>query len=299
MSEKHINQKTVAAIGKFDTFHTGHCRLIRTAIHTAKELNALSLILFIGSHSPAVISDIEAEHIVTQLGSDLTVRQPLDAEFRTLSAEDFVRRVLRDRLNCACVVVGYDFRFAKNRSADAQDLKRICAQFGIECIIIDEVRLPDSSGTCHTVSSTYIRSLISDGKVDTASVFLGRPYALSGTVTKGRHLGTTIGIPTANITAENGKILPPDGVYATKTVIDGKAYLSVTNIGANPTVSDDNDVTIETNILDFSGDVYGKDICVEFFERVRGEVRFASLEELTEQINKDILYVKSKYKDLT
>lgn len=297
MFSKQFNQKTVAAIGKFDTFHRGHCRLIRTAIHTAKELNALSLILFIGSHSPAVISEHEAGAIVAQLGADLTVRQPLDAEFRMLSAEDFVCRVLRDRLNCACVVVGYDFRFAKNRSADAQDLKRICAQFGIDCIIIDEVRLPDSSGTCHTVSSTYIRSLISDGKVDVAADFLGRPYAVSGAVTKGRHLGTSIGIPTANITPENGKILPPDGVYATNTLIDGKRYLSITNIGTNPTVSDDNNVTVETNIMGFDGDVYGKNICVEFFERVRGEMRFASLEELTAQINKDILYVKNKYRD--
>lgn len=289
------NQKTVAAIGKFDTFHTGHCRLIRTAIHKAKEENALSLIFFIGSHSPSVISEADSVNIVKELGVDLSFRQPLDEEFRSMSADDFVRRVLLEQLNCACVVVGYNFRFAKGRSADASELKKLCEQCAIECIIVDEVKMTGSDGAVHTVSSSLIRSMISQGRVDEASCFLGRPYPISGRVVKGRHLGTSLGVPTANLIPPDGLQLPADGVYATRTIVRGKSYLSVTNIGANPTVADDNTVTVETNILDFEGNVYDEEIKVEFLERVRGEKRFSSFDELKAQIDRDVNYVKNKY----
>ena len=295
MLPKLTNKKTVAAIGKFDSFHVGHAGLIRTACKIAKEKDILSLILFIGSHSPEIISEEESGRIVSSFGIDLALRQELDEEFRSLSAESFVKDILSDRLNCECVIVGDNFRFSKNRSADANELKRLCNENSIECIIIEEIRLRNSLSEVCTVSSTYIRELISKGMMEDVSRFLGRPYEISASVTNGRHIGSSLGIPTANLIPPKGKLLPPDGVYATCTTVDEERYLSITNIGSNPTVSDKSDKTIETNILNFDLDIYGESIKVEFFEMIRGEIRFDSLDKLKKQINKDVNYVKEKY----
>ncbi len=295
MNQKITNQKTVAAIGKFDGFHIGHKKLVACAVQKAKEANALSLIFFVGAPSASIIEQQQSESLVRSMGIDLTFRQSLNEEFRTMSAEDFVTKVLVGRLNCTCVVVGYNFRFAKDRSAGADDLCRLCQKHGIECIVIDEVAAPDSNGEVFTVSSSLVRSLITCGRVEDAAVYLGYSYSVSGTVVRGRHLGTSMGIPTANIVPHGEIVLPPQGVYATRTHLGGKAYLSVTNIGTNPTVAEGNAVTIETNIFGFEGDAYGEDIKVEFLEMLRGEKKFDSLNSLTDQIRADMQYVKNKY----
>jgi len=296
MLPKIKDKKTVAAIGKFDSFHIGHARLIRTATQTAKEKGFLSLILFIGSHSPDIISGEESESIVRDFGVDLSLRQELDDDFKSLSAESFVKDILLSRLNCECVVVGDNFRFSKNRSADANELRRLCEENGMECIIIEEIRRENSLSEICTVSSTCIRELISKGMMEDVCTFLGRPYAITSIVAKGRHIGSSLGFPTANLIPQKGKLLPPNGVYATRTMVDGDSYLSITNVGTNPTVSDDCHKTIETNILDFDSDIYDKTITVEFMERIRGEKRFDSLDILKKQIKKDVDYVKNKYK---
>ena len=295
MLPKITHKKTVAAIGKFDTFHLGHTELIRTACKNAKENDALSLILFIGSHSPDVISLEESNGIVRSLGVDISLRQELDDNFKTLSAESFVKDILISRLNCCCVVVGENFRFSKNRSADAATLKCLCEKNSIECVIIEEIRLKNSLSEVHTVSSTYIRELILKGKMQDVCIFLGRPYSVTSSVTYGRQLGSSYGIPTANLTLPQGKLIVPDGVYATRTRIDGNVYPSITNVGTNPTVSTGCKKTIETNIFDFDKDIYGKSITVDFYERIRGEIKFNSIDELKEQIEKDVDYVKNKY----
>ena len=289
------HKKTVAAIGKFDGFHLGHTKLVRTAVQTAKESDSLSLIFFIGAPSESIMTRDECDRRAKEFGVDVVFHQPLSEDFRSMSAEEFVCSVLRDKLKCSTVVVGYDFRFAKGRSADAHELERLCALWGINCIIIDEVALKDSDGVSHTVSSSYIRYLVQLGRVDEASRYLGRVFSVSGRVVTGRRIGTAMGIPTANLKPEENIVLPPDGVYATHTIIDDKKYLSITNIGTNPTVSDNNGVTIETNILDFSGDVYDENITLEFAERIRGEMKFDSLDALTRQIKNDIEYVRNKY----
>ncbi len=289
------NKKTVVAIGKFDTFHLGHIELISTACKKAKEKNIFSLILFIGSHSPDIISEEESNGFVHSLGVDISLRQELDDDFRTLSAKSFVKDILISRLNCECVVVGENFRFSKNRSADASMLKSICEENGIECIIIKEIRLANSASEVCTVSSTYIRELISKGMMQDVITFLGRPYSITSNVTDGRHIGTTLGIPTANLILPKDKLVVPDGVYATRTHIDGITYLSVTNVGTNPTVGNKSDKTIETNVFNFDKDIYGKNITIDFYEHIRGEIKFVSLDKLKEQIKKDVNYVKNKY----
>ncbi len=295
MNQRITNQKTVAAIGKFDGFHIGHQKLVACAVQKAKEANALSLIFFVGAPLPSIIEHSESEALARSMGVDLTFRQSLDEEFRTMSAEDFVTKILIEKLNCTCVVVGYNFRFAKDRSAGADDLCRLCQKHGIDCIVIDEVTAPNANGEVCTVSSSLVRSFIRCGRVKDAALYLGGSYSISGRVLCGRHLGTSMGIPTANIIARGDIVLPPHGVYATRTHLGGKSYLSVTNIGTNPTVADDNSVTIETHIFDFEDDVYGEYIKVEFLEMLRGEKKFDSLSSLTEQIKADIEYVKNSF----
>ncbi len=295
MLPKITNKKTVAAIGKFDTFHIGHLELIRTICKTAKEKDLLSLILFIGSHSPDIISEEESECIAKSIGVDILIRQELDDEFKALSPESFVKEILISRLNCKCVVVGDNFRFAKNRSADAKVLKSICEENGIECIIIGEICLKNSLSDICTVSSTYIRELTSKGMMQDVLNFLGRPYSITSVVKNGKKIGSSLGLPTANFIPPKGKLIPPDGVYATFTHIEEKKYLSITNIGKNPTVSDDNFKTIETYIFNFDENIYGKTITIDFYEHIRGEKYFDSLKELKQQIKKDVEYVKKKY----
>ena len=211
-------------------------------------------------------------------------------------SESFVRDVLKDKLNCSHVVVGYNFRFAKDRSADANDLKEICKKYGIECIIIEEIQAEDRDGNLVTVSSSHIRSLVTSGYVKEAGKLLARPYSLKGDVQKGRQLGSQMGFPTANLVFPASVTMPSFGVYATQTTVDGETYLSITNIGNNPTVSPcAQTVTVETNIFSFDKDIYGKEINVEFLDKVRDEIKFESLDDLKEQVLKDKKYVLENY----
>ncbi len=291
------NKKTVVAIGKFDGFHIGHQKLLSTASKIAKEKNFLSLILFIGVGAHSLTDEKEREDMITNLGIDLSVDLKLDERVKNMTGEEFVSEILINDLNASHVVVGANFRFAKDRSRSADDLYQICKEKGIGCSVIDEVCAENSSGEKRVVSSSYIRELILNADMKCVSKFLSRPYNISGKVVNGKHIGSEIGIPTANLKSE-GKIIPPSGVYASLCQIGDKKYLSITNIGTNPTVSDENDITIETNILSFKDDIYNEEIRVEFLEKIRDEKKFKSLGLLKLQVEKDIEYVKSRYSEL-
>lgn len=287
-------KKTVVAIGKFDGFHVGHMKLLNVAIETAKQTGGKSLIFFIGRFAGLNHNCKYANEYALKIGFDEYHRQELTKDFMDLDAESFVKDILKEKLDCSHVVVGYNFRFAKDRCADAQMLKCICENYGIKCIIVDEVKLEDSEGNMQTVSSSFIRTLIAKGNMEEVEKFLGRLYSVRGTVQKGRQIGNQYGFPTANLSFPASVLLPPFGVYASRTNVNGKEYLSITNIGNNPTVSPcAMTVTVETNIFDFSSDIYGEEITVEFLEKVRDEIKFKSMDDLKQQIDKDrnfILY---------
>ena len=283
--------KTICAIGKFDGVHTGHKKLLITASKLAADAGLVSVCLVMNSAWAQMLLSLEQrEEVIKSLGFNKIVVQNLTPDFMNMSAEDFVKDFLLKTLNCAHVVVGYNFRFAKGRSADANHLKSICKDYKIECTIIPEVICQINSKKI-TASSTNVRDFLFNGDVKSASLILGRPYCISGEVVHGKQIGRTIKTPTANINCPSQFILPKSGVYATKAYIDGMRYSSVTNIGNNPTVNDDGKITIETNILNFNGNIYGKNITIEFTDRIRDEKKFNSLEELREQIKKDIEYV--------
>lgn len=280
--------KTVVAIGKFDGVHLGHRELLITASELARRAGLVSVCYIIENEgSKAILLPDFREKYICEAGIDKIIVQNLTREFMNMSAEDFVKGILADTLNCAHVVVGYDFRFARGRSSGTQELGSLCRSCGIDCTVIPEVVCTLSDATM-TASSTNIRSFLSQGDVKSASAILGRAYSICGEVVHGRQLGRTLDFPTANIIPPRELILPKAGVYATRVTVGGRVYPSVTNIGDNPTVSESNSITVETNILDFEGDIYSHRIDVEFIDRIRDEKKFASLDELKSQVQKDI-----------
>ncbi len=280
--------KTVVAIGKFDGLHQGHKELLITAARLAAKAGLVSVCYIIASKDvKTLITESKREEIIQSYGIGNCLVQELTADFMSMSPESFVNDILKCKLNCAHVVVGYNFRFGKGRCADANELKAICSHCGILCTVIPEVKCTYNN-LCHTVSSSRVRECLSLGDVRSASAILGRPYSITGVVTEGKKIGRTLDFPTANIIPEQGLIIPGAGVYATGTAIDGIVYKSITNIGSNPTVNAKGNITVETHIPGYSGDLYGREITVEFTDRIRGEIKFASVAELREQIQNDI-----------
>ena len=208
--------------------------------------------------------------------------QKTDADFLSLSPEEFVEKVLINKLDAAHVVAGENFTFGKNKSGNADVLEKLCAENGIGCTIMPCKKIDDT-----VVSSSEIRKMIAEGNIRKANEFLGRKYGYCGTVKPGTQIGVKIGFPTANIIPDERNVLPPNGVYASLTEVDGTTYKAITNIGIAPTF-DKTKMLIETNILDFDGDIYNKEICIFLTEMIRTEKKFASAEELSRQIEKDI-----------
>ena len=293
-------KKTVVALGKFDGVHIGHKKLIECAADTAREKGLLSLIYVIcPADSDRIMKEKDKIEIIKNYGADIYYRENVTTDFMSMSAVEFVTEILKKKLNCVHVIAGYNFRFAKNRSADAKELKRLCRENKMECSIIGKVTCVGSDGAEHKVSSSRICSLIEKGDVSEAAKYLGRPYFLSGTVICGRQIGRSLDFPTANITYGGLKPILKSGVYVTNTYISGKKYPSVTNVGTNPTVSSDGNISVETNIIDFFENIYGKDIRVEFIKKIRGEIKFASVGELKCQIAKDKQSAEMYFKELS
>lgn len=289
-----LKNNSVVILGNFDGVHIGHQKLINEAIKYAK-LNNLKTIIYIFKNFPytnKVITTLQEKIIILKnLGIDEIYLDDFN-KIRNLTKNEFVNDILKNKLNAKVVFCGFNYSFGCNRSGNAEDLKRL-----IETFIIDEVKFKEI-----TVSSTLIRKLILSGYMETASLFLGRPYSCCGTVVKGKQIGRQIGFPTANILPDEDKIYPPYGVYGTTVKIenDKAQYQSIMNIGKNPTIDNKNDVTIETNIFDFDSDIYGKEIMVNLHKRIRCEKKFDSLAQLKEQIYLDTLgwrMINDKYKN--
>lgn len=270
------------SVGKFDGLHLGHRRLIETMRESGLPCMLLSV-----SHTDghSIFTEKESRILAASLGVERYETWPLNEENRRMTPEAFVRDVLIGQYHASRIVVGEDFRFGHDRSGDAGAMKRIAEQCGVTCSICPMVYSENEP-----VSSSRIRSLITEGNMGEAAKLLGGPYFIDGTVAKGRQIGRTIGFPTVNLLPSCDKLFPPFGVYRTETTVRGNTYRSVTNVGDNPTVADEAErtVTIETHILDFADDLYGEPIRVSFSERMRGQVKFGSLEELKNQLAEDV-----------
>lgn len=286
-------QKTVLTLGTFDGVHVGHRKIVDRLLAESKASGLKSVILTFFPHPRMVLqerSEIkllntldERIALLEQSGLDALVIHPFDEAFSRLTAEAFVADVLVAQFNIGKIIIGYDHRFGRNRTANIVDLKAFGAKYGFEVEEIPAREIDDVS-----VSSTKIRNALLEGDVKLANQFLGYAYPLTGTVVHGKKLGRTIGYPTANMQVpETYKLVPKSGVYVSQSVIDGVHRFGMTNIGTNPTTDVTDHVKIETYFLDFDGDLYGKTITVSLLHRLRDELKFDTLDTLVAAIDDD------------
>lgn len=283
------NENRVIALGFFDGVHLGHGALLRRVAEEAARLHAIPTALTFDRHPKSFAGGKPVPLINTpqdrtdlmraQYGIEDVVVLPFDRAMMEMSWDRFVSEVLVERFRAIHVVAGHDYRFGYKGMGDPARLKALCSELGIGCDIIQRVELDGV-----TISSTHIRRLIEDGNMEEANRFLGHPHVLSGEVLHGRQLGRTIGIPTANLVVPPHIIVPAHGVYATRVVTSDGTYPAVTNVGVRPTLEDGRGVTVEPWILDFDEDLYGKRIEIRFYQQLRGERKFASLEDLKREI---------------
>ena len=282
--------RRVIALGFFDGVHRGHGALLQTVTEKAKELDATaSAFTFDRSPTAAItgqvvplLSSVEdrAWLMRTYYGIQEVIVSSFDGMMR-MDWQDFITEYLAKELGVVHVVAGHDFHFGYMGKGNPQRLQETCAKLGIGCDIIGKVEVEDI-----TVSSTYIRTLVAQGEMDRAVEFLGHPHVLTNWVTHGKKIGSSsLGFPTVNLQIPSPVIVPAFGVYATQVSVSGQRYTAVTNVGVRPTVQDnDGRVTVEGFILDFSGDLYGKELRMEFYHRLRGEQKFPSLQALSDEI---------------
>jgi riboflavin kinase/FMN adenylyltransferase len=279
------------ALGNFDGVHRGHRKILERVRRVADERGATSVVMTFDPHPPRVVRPDKAPALL------MTKAQKLEAladaglhgvaivrftpELSRWDPEMFVRTVLVDWLHVSEVWVGANFLFGHDRAGNFSMLRTLGARYGFKADKIDPVRYKD-----FVVSSTRIRRLVSEGRIDEAGALLGHQYYIDGTVIHGDHRGRTIGFPTANLCTEN-ELLPPHGVYATTTRIAGVVRASVTNVGTRPTVDDSGRTVVETHIFDSDRDLYGASIRVGFVQRLRDERAFESLDLLKAQIAAD------------
>ncbi|GAA4972876.1 bifunctional riboflavin kinase/FAD synthetase [Algibacter aquimarinus] len=285
-------QPTVITIGTFDGVHIGHQQIIKRLINTGKTENLKSVILTFFPHPRMVLqkdSNIklintidERSQILDDLGLDYLLIKKFTKDFSRLSAEDFVKQILVDKLKAKKIIIGYDHRFGRNRNADINDLKTFGETFNFE---VEEISMQEINDVA--VSSTKIRNALKDGDIMRANKFLGYNFMLNGTVVEGKGLGRTLQFPTANILIEEDyKLIPKQGVYIVNSKIKNKLYFGMMNIGENPTV-DGNEETIEVHFFGFNKDIYGRKIQINLLKHIREEQKFESVDALKNQLNKD------------
>lgn len=281
--------RRVIALGFFDGVHRAHGALLNRVRETARALDAVPCAFTFDTHPSARLTGKAvpllntAEERAWIMSHYYGIEEVLLASFDAMmemSWEDFITEYLIRQQGAVHVVCGHDFRFGYKGQGDPQRLQEKCRALGVGCDVIGRI---DLEGV--TVSSTYIRTLLSSGDVEKAMRFLGHPYLMSQTVSPGKKLGRTLGFPTVNLKFRPGVVIPAYGVYATKvTLEDGREYMAVTNIGVRPTVEQRGEPNAEGFILDFEGDLYGQTIRMAFYRKLRDEKKFDSLEALTAEV---------------
>lgn len=295
---KHCKCATCVAVGTFDGLHLGHRFIVEQLVDTAKIHNLKSVILTFDPHPRKVLfperglnlilSPEEKVEVLSTTGIDYLVVHRFDKNFASINSEDFMNKVMVGKLGMRHLVSGFNNHFGCDRMGDVEVLKQYGHRFGFEVSRLDAAMLNGISA-----SSTSVRNALLEGDVETAASILGYSYYISGTVVHGRHIGTKIGFPTANIQPDcTDKLIPKSGVYAAEFQVDGALYKSVLNIGENPTVSNNGVTTIEAYILDFKKDIYGKNVRVYLNRRIRDQKKFSDLEQLAEAINNDTAAVQ-------
>jgi len=293
----HMENPSAVSLGKFDGLHRGHQKLIRHVLEQKKR--GLSTVIFTFEKNPTrMLSGLSGQNIMTNkerkdmleaAGIDRLLECPFVPELSHMEPERFIEEVLVRQMKAAFVAVGEDFHFGYQRRGDCRLLEKMGERYGFQTEVIEKEQ---SHG--RDISSTYVREALHEGNIPLANELLGYRYFVSGEVLHGRQIGRTLGLPTTNLVPPDDKLLPPNGVYLTRTIMEEGDYYGITNIGYKPTVGGETRKGVETFLFDFSGDLYGRFLKVEFLEFERPEQKFKSLEELKARILSDVYWGKSK-----
>ncbi|MBQ8827950.1 MAG: bifunctional riboflavin kinase/FAD synthetase [Clostridia bacterium] len=284
---------TGIGLGNFDGVHLGHAALLSLLQKNCEERGLVSVVYTFSNHpnkvlfkdrkTPLIMTSNQKAEIFEAKNIDIAFFEHFDKSYADMTAENFIKEYLVKRFNAKLVVVGYNYSFGRKGAGDADLLRRYGEKFGFDVIVVPPVMHGEK-----VISSTLLRSIIAEGKLNVYKDFTGRYYSIPGTVAVGRRVGHALGFPTANILPKDGFALPASGVYATKTLIDGIFYDSATNIGNNPTFENIKDITVETHLFDYNSELYGKNIEVFFVGMIRSERGFENVELLKKQISIDI-----------
>ncbi len=284
---------SAVAVGAFDGFHVGHQRIVRELVDHGRKAS-LATVIYTFRRNPKLTTrsiqgllttNSERVEYAGKTGVDSIVLEEFSAHFQGLSAEAFVREILIERLNARVVVVGRDFHFGKGRAGDAEAMSRMLGHAGRKLVVVAPVMVDGEP-----CSSSIVRSAIAEGDVERAARLLGRSYSIEGVIVTGNHMGGSLGFPTANVEVTDPvKLLPGNGVYAVRVVVDGTIVNGVCNIGVRPTIVVASKRTVEVHLLDFDQQVYGHLVSVQFVDHLREEVQFASPAALVKQIAGDVV----------
>lgn len=299
-----LNNSSVVTLGKFDGVHMGHQKLVsrvkEKAVAYAAGGVACHSVVFTFDRIPvkllasagqgSILTNLERRKIFEKLGIDILIEYPFTDDFMNMEAEAFVADVLVGQLHVRCIVVGPDFTFGRNGLGTAETLQSLASQYGYELIVVEKERYEGQD-----ISSTYVRGELSVGHMETVNMLLGRPFEINGVVARGRQLGRKLLMPTINLYPSCLKMLPPNGVYASITTIDGTDYYGVTNIGIKPTVKNDTELSVETYLFDTELEAYCKQakVCLKHFQRA--EMKFESEELLKRQMEADAAFAKELF----
>lgn len=285
------------ALGSFDGLHYGHRSLVRKTVQVAREKDGKSMVFTYKNHPKTIVKPDSVPKLIMDLDTkleyleeenvDIVVLRSFTKEFMSMEAEEFIR-LLCEEYNVKGIVVGFNFRFGHKNLGNTELLKNLQNKYGYELYIVDPYTYKGEA-----ISSTRVRNCILEGDVKEATNMLSKPYLIKGKVIHGKHLGRTIGVPTANLEFDDKMVIPSKGVYYTNVKYNDKIFKGLTSVGNNPTVNG-KQLTIETFILNFDKMIYGEEIKVYFAERIRGEIKFDSVDKLVQQIKKDEDFVKDK-----
>jgi riboflavin kinase/FMN adenylyltransferase len=297
MNEQFANP--VLTIGNYDGIHIGHRKIIARVREKAREMSGTAMLMTFHPHPLSVLKPDTytrliiplhlKKRLIEECGIEVMLIIPFDEEFKSITPEMFVRDILKNKLGVKAVIIGYDFKFGKGGVGNVKMLTELAQKYGLHVEVMEAVTIDGEK-----VGSNAIRKLIMNGDVKKAAQFLDRPHMIEGVIVKGENRGKNMGFPTINLDTFN-ELVPKNGVYMTEVELEGKRMPAVTNIGFNPTF-DGKKFLVETHVLNFSGNLYGREVAIYFHERIRDEIKFDGIDKLKERIAKDVAVAREHFK---
>lgn len=290
----HLEGPSAITLGKFDGLHQGHQLLLSRVEKRQAEGMTSVIVAFDFGRTQGLMLPEERRRMLEEQGADVLLECPFVPELAHMEPEEFIRRILKEQLRGAYLAVGTDFRFGYQRKGDYRLLEKLAPQYGYQVEVVEKAQYGGRD-----ISSTFIREELEKGNIPLVNRLLGYSYSVTGQVIHGRAVGRTLGMPTINLLPDAGKLLPPNGVYATSTFLEGQEFPGITNIGYKPTVGGEHLKGVETYLFDVDKDLYGREVTVRFHAFERPERRFDSLRDLKDQLERDEIWGRNWFRNET